>query len=109
MGDLLALAVVAHGGMQRWDEFKTLRTVLSVAGSLLLTGKIFEIKTRDDPGASFAGQTLETPSDQDAACQDLVWSEPVNRSSTNPPFARPSGRRQLCPAPAPCPVGQRKT
>jgi hypothetical protein len=25
------------------------------------------------------------------------------------PFARPSGRRQLCPAPAPCPVGQRKT
>jgi hypothetical protein len=34
MGDLLALAVVAHGGMQRWDEFKTLRTVLSVAGSL---------------------------------------------------------------------------
>ena len=78
MGDLLALAAVAHGGMQRWDEFTTLRTVLSVAGSLLLTGKIFEIKTRDDPGASFAGQTLETPSDQDAACQDLVWSEPVN-------------------------------
>ena len=34
MGDLLALAIVAHGGMQRWDEFKTLRTVLSVAGSL---------------------------------------------------------------------------
>ena len=25
MGDLLALAIVAHGGMQRWDEFKTSR------------------------------------------------------------------------------------
>jgi hypothetical protein len=106
MGDLLALAVEAHRGMQRRDEFKTLRTELSVAGSTwrveqqwgLLTGKIFEIEThaerltitpftrperrsvfvpdrlalkmldggivetRDDPEASFAGQTLETPS-----------------------------------------------
>ena len=34
MGDLLALAVVAHGGMQRRDELKTLRTELSVAGSM---------------------------------------------------------------------------
>jgi hypothetical protein len=53
MNDLLALAVEAHGGMQRWDEFKTLRTELSVAGAIwsikqqpgLLTDKIFEIET----------------------------------------------------------------
>ena len=34
MGDLFALAVEAHGGMQRRDELKTLRTELSVAGSM---------------------------------------------------------------------------
>lgn len=53
MSDLLALAVEAHGGMQRWDEFKTLRTELSVAGAIwsikqqpgLLADKIFEIET----------------------------------------------------------------
>jgi hypothetical protein len=53
MSDLLALAVEAHGGMQRWDEFKALRTELSVAGAIwsikqqpgLLTDKIFEIET----------------------------------------------------------------
>jgi N-ethylmaleimide reductase len=53
MSDLLSLAVEAHGGMQRWDEFKTLRTELSVAGAIwsikqqpgLLTDKIFEIET----------------------------------------------------------------
>jgi hypothetical protein len=92
-----------------WDEFKTLRTELSVADATWsikqqpgrLTDKIFEIEThaeqltvtpftgpdrrsvfvpdrlalemldggivetRDDPEASFAGQTLETPWDQD--------------------------------------------
>jgi hypothetical protein len=53
MSDLLALAVESHGGMQRWDEFKTLRTELSVAGAIwsikqqagLLADKIFEIET----------------------------------------------------------------
>ena len=57
MGDLFALAVEAHGGMQRRDELKTLRTELSVAGSMwsveqqqssLLTGKIFEIETHTE-------------------------------------------------------------
>ena len=53
MDDLLGFAVEAHGGMRRWDEFKTLRTELSVAGAIwsikqqpgLLTDKIFEIET----------------------------------------------------------------
>ena len=53
MSDLLALAVEAHGGLKRWDEFKTLRTELSVDGAIwhikqqagLLDDKIFEIET----------------------------------------------------------------
>jgi hypothetical protein len=53
MNDLLALAVEAHGGLARWDEFKTLKTELSVDGAIwrikqqpgLLADKIFEIDT----------------------------------------------------------------
>lgn len=108
LNDLLALAVEAHGGLLRWNEFKTLKAELSVGGAIwhvkqqpgLLTDKIFEIDThaerltitpftasdrrsvfvpnrlmletldgtaiesRDDPEASFAGQTLETAWDK---------------------------------------------
>jgi hypothetical protein len=108
MNDLLALAVEAHGGLNRWNEFKTLKAELTVDGAIwhvkqlpgLLADKIFEIEThfqrvtitpftrpdrrsvfvpdrlvletlngsviesRDDPEASFAGQTLETPWDR---------------------------------------------
>ena len=52
MGDLLALAVIAHGGMQPWDEFKTSRPSFPSPLHLerraavgLLTGKIFEIES----------------------------------------------------------------
>jgi len=53
MNDLLAFAVKAHGGLQRWNEFKTLRAELSVDGAIwhvkqqpgLLTDKVFEIDT----------------------------------------------------------------
>jgi len=56
MSDLLAFAVEAHGGLPRWDEFKTLRTELSVAGAIwsikqqpgLLADKIFEIETHTE-------------------------------------------------------------
>ncbi len=53
MNDLLALAVEAHGGLPRWDEYKTLQIELSVGGAIwrikqqpgLLADKIFEIET----------------------------------------------------------------
>jgi hypothetical protein len=51
MNDLLAHAL--EGGLQRWDEFKTLKTELSVNGAIwrikqqpgLLADKVFEIET----------------------------------------------------------------
>jgi hypothetical protein len=54
LNDLLPLALEAHGGLQRWNEFKTLKAELSVDGAIwhvkqqpgLLTGKNFEIDTR---------------------------------------------------------------
>lgn len=108
MNDLLAFAVDAHGGLDRWNSFTKLRAELSVDGAIwhlkqqpgLLTDKVFEIDThaerltitpftapdrrsvfvpdrltletldgtvierRDDPEASYAGQTLETPWDK---------------------------------------------
>jgi hypothetical protein len=108
MNDLLALGLEAHGGLRRWNDFKTLKAELSIDGAIwhakqqpgLLAGKIFEIDThtewltitpftaddrrsvfvpdrlvletldgtvvesRDDPEASYAGQTLETPWDK---------------------------------------------
>jgi hypothetical protein len=53
MNDLLALALDAHGGLNRWNEFKTLKAELSVGGAIwyvkqqpgLLTDKVFEIDT----------------------------------------------------------------
>ena len=53
MNDLLAFAVQAHGGLDRWNTFKTLRAELSVGGAIwqikqqpgLLTDKVFEIET----------------------------------------------------------------
>src|ERR1700690_2644910 len=56
MNDLLALAVEAHGGLYRWDEFKTLKAELSVAGAIwhvkkqpgLLADKVFEIETHTE-------------------------------------------------------------
>jgi hypothetical protein len=108
MNDLLAFAIDAHGGLDRWNEFKRLKAELSVDGAIwhlkqqpgLLTDKLFEIDThterltitpftapdrrsvfvpgrlvleafdgttiesRDDPEASYAGQTVETPWDK---------------------------------------------
>ncbi|GAA0309021.1 hypothetical protein GCM10009087_18820 [Sphingomonas oligophenolica] len=54
MNDLLAFAVEAHGGMERWNAFTRLRAELSVGGAIweikqqpgLLTDKLFEIETR---------------------------------------------------------------
>jgi hypothetical protein len=54
MNDLLAFAVEAHGGLRRWNEFKTLKAELSVGGAIwhvkqqpgLLADKIFEIDTQ---------------------------------------------------------------
>jgi hypothetical protein len=56
MNDLLALAVEAHGGLRRWNEFKNLRAELSVDGAIwhvkqqpgLLTDKVFEIDTHTE-------------------------------------------------------------
>jgi hypothetical protein len=56
MNDLLTLAVEAHGGLHRWDVFKTLRAELSVDGAIwhmkrrpgLLADKIFEIETHTE-------------------------------------------------------------
>jgi hypothetical protein len=53
MNDLLAFAVEAHGGLHRWNEFKTLKAELSVDGAIwhvkrqpgLLADKVFEIET----------------------------------------------------------------
>jgi hypothetical protein len=51
--DLLAFALEAHGGLHRWNEFKTLKAELSAGGAIwhvkqqpgLLADKIFEIDT----------------------------------------------------------------
>ncbi len=56
MSDLLDMAVHAHGGLQRWNEFTTLKAELSVDGAIwhlkqqagLLTDKIFEIDTHNE-------------------------------------------------------------
>ena len=56
MNDLLAMALEAHGGIERWNEFKTLRAELSIGGAIwqikqqpgLLTDKIFEIRTHEE-------------------------------------------------------------
>lgn len=56
MDDLLTLAVRAHGGMDRWNAFRTLRAELSVDGAIwrikqqpgLLTDKIFELATHEE-------------------------------------------------------------
>ncbi|MFJ3762999.1 hypothetical protein [Streptomyces sp. NPDC090080] len=53
MNELLALAVEAHGGLERWNSFNLLRSEVSIGGAIwefkqrpgLLTGKIFEINT----------------------------------------------------------------
>jgi len=53
MNELLAFAVEAHGGMERWNTFTRLRAELSVGGAIweikqqpgLLTDKLFEIET----------------------------------------------------------------
>lgn len=107
MNNLLAFAIDAHGGLERWNSFTKLEAPLSIDGAIwhlkqqpgLLTDKLFEIKThteqltitpftapdrrsafapgrlvletlagvvvesRENPEASFAGQTIETPWD----------------------------------------------
>lgn len=56
MDELLTLAVKAHGGLDRWNAFKTLRAELSVDGAIwrikqqpgLLTEKVFELATHEE-------------------------------------------------------------
>lgn len=56
MNDLLALALEAHGGLQRWNDFNTLKAELSVGGAIwqlkqqpgLLVDKVFEIDTHSE-------------------------------------------------------------
>jgi hypothetical protein len=81
MNDLLEMAVEAHGGIRRWNEFNTLRAELSIGGAIwevkqqpgLLSDKTFEIQTKQErlsitpfssPGQSAvfvpSRQTLET-------------------------------------------------
>lgn len=108
MNDLLALAVAAHGGLDRWNSFRTLTAEASIDGGLwhmkqvpdMLKHATFEIGTheehmsiapfpapdqrglflpnrvwvekpdgtvidsRDNPEASYAGHTEETPWDK---------------------------------------------
>jgi hypothetical protein len=55
MSDLLEMAVEAHGGIERWNEFNTLRAELSIGGAIwdikqqpgLLLEKTFEIQTKE--------------------------------------------------------------
>ncbi|MGO4287570.1 hypothetical protein [Bosea sp. TAB14] len=54
MNDLLAFAVAAHGGLDRWNTFTSVRTDLSIDGAIwhakqvpgLLLDKVFEADTR---------------------------------------------------------------
>src|ERR1700722_17019012 len=56
MSDLLEMAVEAHGGIKRWNEFNTLRAELSIGGAIwevkqqpgLLSNKTFEIQTKEE-------------------------------------------------------------
>lgn len=56
MNDLLAFAVEAHGGLDRWNSFSRLRAELSVDGAIwhlkqqpgLLTDKVFNIDTHSE-------------------------------------------------------------
>lgn len=56
MNDLLAFAVDAHGGLDRWNEFTTLRAELTIDGAIwsikqqpgLLHDKVFEIRTHEE-------------------------------------------------------------
>ena len=56
MIDLLKMAVEAHGGIERWNEFNTLRAELSIGGAIwevkqqpgLLSDKTFEIQTKEE-------------------------------------------------------------
>jgi hypothetical protein len=53
MKDLLAFAVDAHGGLERWNSFTGLRAEVSIGGAIwdfkqqpgLLTDKVFELET----------------------------------------------------------------
>ena len=56
MEDLLTSALKAHGGLDRWDAFRTLRAELTVDGAIwrikqqpgLLTDKAFELATHEE-------------------------------------------------------------
>lgn len=74
MNDLLAFAVDAHGGIERWNSFTKLRAELSITGAIwdfkqvtgLLTDKIFEIETHKEhltitPFGADGGRTLFEP------------------------------------------------
>ncbi|MCK1446699.1 MULTISPECIES: hypothetical protein [unclassified Bradyrhizobium] len=56
MNDLLAFAIEAHGGLDRWNEFTKLRAEVSLSGAIwdfkqqtgALIDKVFEIKTHEE-------------------------------------------------------------
>jgi hypothetical protein len=56
MNDLLAFALDAHGGLERWREFSTLETHVTIGGAIwdlkqqpkLLIDKLFTIDTREE-------------------------------------------------------------
>jgi hypothetical protein len=56
MDSLLELALEAHGGIERWNAFKSLKARLSISGAIweikqqpgLLTDKTFEIRTHEE-------------------------------------------------------------
>jgi hypothetical protein len=56
MSSLLDLALEAHGGLKRWNEFRTLRADVSIGGAIwdikqspgMLTDKTFELHTHEE-------------------------------------------------------------
>src|SRR5277367_1904357 len=56
MNDLLAFAMEAHGGLDRWNGFTELSAEVSIAGAIwnikqqpgLLTDKVFKLRTREE-------------------------------------------------------------
>ena len=56
MDDLLGFALNAHGGLSRWNDFKTLNAEVSISGAIwnikqqpgMLIDKVFEVRTHEE-------------------------------------------------------------
>jgi hypothetical protein len=108
MNDLLAFAVKAHGGLDRWNSFRTLKAEISIGGAIwdfkqqpgLLIDKVLEIKTHEEyltitPFASadtrsvfvpsrlaletLAGKVIETRNDPEAAFAGQTFETPWDK------------------------------